>query len=105
MRMMRRRLVEATADTPFPVRPVWFNAWLYSREKALWRALISRVLEEVRQFPTLDQDALDSLRRLETRLYPPAAPAGGHLTLAPGALPGLDGASLPALTCLELLRR
>ncbi len=105
MSMVRRRLEEETADTPFPVRPVWFNAWLYSREKALWRALISRVLEKVRQFPTLDQEALDSLRRLEARLYPPAAPAGGHLTLASGALPGLDGASLPALTCLELLRR
>ena len=105
MRMVRRRLVEETTNTRFPVRPVWFNAWLYSREQALWRALISRVLEEVRQFSTLDQEALNSLRRLETRLYPPTAPAGGHLTLAPGALPGLDGASLPAITCLELLRR
>lgn len=104
MRMVERRLLETT-QSGFFVQPVWFNAWLYSREQALWRALISHVLEQVRAFPTLDQKALDDLRRLETRLYPPTADTGGHLTLAPGTLPGLDGASLPALTCLELLRR
>ena len=37
MRMVRRRL-EATAESEFPVRTVWFNAWLYNREEALWRA-------------------------------------------------------------------
>jgi formylglycine-generating enzyme required for sulfatase activity len=104
MRMVRRRL-EATAESEFPVRTVWFNAWLYNREEALWRALISRVLDAARTFPTLDEAARDTLRGLEARLYPPTAPPGGHLTLAPGALAGLDGGSLPTLTGLELLRR
>jgi len=103
MRMVRRR-PEATAGTDFPVRTVWFNAWLYSREEALWRALISRMLEAVRQFP-LDEDAQKDLRQLEARLYSPTLPSGGHLTLPPGKLPELGGASLPTLTGLELLRR
>jgi len=85
MSMVRRRL-EATGETGFAVRAVWFNAWLYSREEALWRALISRVLAAARAFPTLDRAVRDDLGQLEARLYPPAAPAGGHLTLTPGAL-------------------
>jgi formylglycine-generating enzyme required for sulfatase activity len=104
MRMVQRRL-EETDDTDFVVRPVWFNAWLYSREQALWRGLVSRVLAEVRGFPSLNCDARDELRRLEARLYPPTAPSGGLLTLPPDALPGLGGGSLPTLTGLELLRR
>ena len=104
MRMVRRRL-DATTDTDFPVRTAWFNAWLYHREEALWRALISRVLEAARGFPTLDPSARKDLRQLEARLYCPTPPAGGHLALGPEALPGLDGASLPTLTGLELLRR
>ncbi|MBC7251484.1 MAG: hypothetical protein H5T62_14525 [Anaerolineae bacterium] len=40
MRMVYRRL-QATVETEFPVRAVWFNAWLYSREEAFWRALIA----------------------------------------------------------------
>jgi hypothetical protein len=31
-----------TLDTKFPVRAAWFNAWLYSHQQSLWRALISR---------------------------------------------------------------
>jgi formylglycine-generating enzyme required for sulfatase activity len=104
MRMVQRRL-EETDVADFVVRPVWFNAWLYSREQALWRALVSRVLAEVRGFPSLSCDARDDLRRLEARLYPPTAPTGGLLTLPPDALPGLGGGSLPTLTGLELLRR
>lgn len=103
MRMVRNRL-EATANSDFPIRTVWFNAWLYSREEALWRALISRVLETVRRF-ALDDAARKELRQLEARLYPPAAPTGSQLTLPPGRLPGLGNASLPTLTGLELLRR
>lgn len=32
----------------FPVQTLWFNAWLYSREEALWRALILSVIEATR---------------------------------------------------------
>jgi formylglycine-generating enzyme required for sulfatase activity len=104
MRMVHRRLQE-TENTDFVVRPVWFNAWLYSREQALWRALVSRVLGEVRGFPSLACGAQDKLRLLEARLYQPTALTGGLLTLPPDALSGLGGGSLPTLTGLELLRR
>jgi len=104
MRMVQRRL-EATIGTPFPVRAVWFNAWLYSHQPALWRALISRVLDGVRGFPTLSEAVQAELRQLEARLYGAAAPAGGHLTLPAGALAGLEDAALPPLMGLELLRR
>jgi SAM-dependent methyltransferase len=89
----------------FPVRSVWFNAWLYSREQALWRALIACVLEGVRALPGLDDGSLDDLRWLEARLYSPVAPSGGRVRLRPGCLPGLDGGPLPTLTGLELVRR
>ncbi|MFN2226340.1 MAG: SUMF1/EgtB/PvdO family nonheme iron enzyme, partial [Anaerolineae bacterium] len=104
MRMVQRRLEEEGEPT-FPVCTVWFNAWLYSREQALWRALISRVLDGARGFPTLGDDAQRTLDRLESRLYGTAAPAAGHLVLPAGSLPGLEGAALPPLMGLELLRR
>jgi formylglycine-generating enzyme required for sulfatase activity len=104
MRMVQRRL-ETTLGTGFPVRAVWFNAWLYSHQPALWRALISRVLDGVRGFDTLDDAARADLRQLESRLYGAAPPASGHLTLPAGALRGLEGAALPPLMGLELLRR
>jgi formylglycine-generating enzyme required for sulfatase activity len=89
----------------FPVRTVWFNAWLYSREQALWRALVSRVLREVRLFPTLGDKEKDNLRHLEVRLYPPTTPTSGHFQLSSNVLPGLGGAVLPPLTCLEVMKR
>lgn len=104
MRMVQYEL-EKTEGTDFVVRPVWFNAWLYSREQALWRALISRVLEKVHGFQTLDSKAQESLQRLEARLYPPTIPSHGYLTLPSDALSGFGDGSLPTLTGLELLRR
>jgi predicted KAP-like P-loop ATPase len=74
MQMVRRRLNDTLA-TAFPVRTVWFNAWLYSHQPALWRALISRVLDGVRGFATLDQAARADLRQLEARLYGPGPAA------------------------------
>ena len=104
MRMVQREL-EEDPDPEIPVRTVWFNAWLYSRERALWRALISRVIDGARGFLGQNQEALDTLARLESRIYGVAAPAGGHLVLPTGALAGLEGAALPPLMGLELLRR
>ncbi len=105
MRMVQRQLVERTTGTKFVVRTVWFNAWLYSHQPALWRALISRVLDGVRGFPTLGETARANLRQLEARLYGATTPSGGHLTLPAGALSGLEEAALPPLMGLELLRR
>ncbi|MFQ5616689.1 MAG: P-loop NTPase fold protein [Anaerolineales bacterium] len=105
MRMVQRRLAERTAGADFPVRAVWFNAWLYSHQPALWRALISRVLHGARGFETLSKADRANLRQLEARLYGAAAPAGGHLTLPAGALAGLSDAALPPVMGLELLRQ
>jgi formylglycine-generating enzyme required for sulfatase activity len=52
----------------------WFDAWKYDRQETLWRALLLRVLEEVRvvvdQAGTANRkDDLASLDDLETSLY------------------------------------
>jgi formylglycine-generating enzyme required for sulfatase activity len=104
MRMVQRQLVNA-ANPDFAVRAVWFNAWLYSQQPALWRALISQVLRGVRNFPSLHDEAKAELSQIEARLYGVSPASGGHLTLPAGALPGLKDAALPPLLGLELLRR
>ncbi|CAG0940810.1 Hercynine oxygenase [Anaerolineae bacterium] len=103
MRMVER-LVTEDPDPDFPVQPVWFNAWLYSQQQSLWRALISRVLNAVHQFKTLDRKARENLRDLEARLYSMPSP-GSQMVLPAGQLAELSGASLPPLMGLELLRR
>ncbi len=54
MRMVERQLKERTQEEQqaFAVLPIWFNAWLYSREGTLWRALIARVLTVTRAIRT-----------------------------------------------------
>jgi formylglycine-generating enzyme required for sulfatase activity len=91
-------------DPAFPIQTVWFNAWLYSQQQSLWRALISRVLNAVHQFKTLDQKARENLRNLEARLYSMPS-TGSQMVLPTGTLAELSGASLPPLMGLELLRR
>ncbi len=49
MQMIENRLHASSTDD-FPVRTVWFNAWLYSREETLWRALLGHILKAVREF-------------------------------------------------------
>lgn len=57
---------------------VWFNAWKYNQEDALWRAMILHVLEALRPPPEQDtatqanpsrKKLLDDLERLEESLY------------------------------------
>lgn len=110
MTMIQRRLEQTlepgpTRETKFPVRGVWFNAWLYSHQQSLWRALISRVLSGVRGFPELKEEAHDELDRIEARLYGASSSTGSQLTLPADAIAGLGGAALPPLMGLELLRR
>ncbi|MEA3309847.1 MAG: SUMF1/EgtB/PvdO family nonheme iron enzyme [Chloroflexota bacterium] len=104
MQMVQDRLAK-TAESDFPIRTIWFNAWLYSRERALWRALIARVVQSVRRFALADAQQA-TLDQLEERLYQPAS-AGDErlLLLPPGSVPGLEtmGAFTPA--SLDLLRR
>ena len=104
MRMVQRGL-EEQGKPSFPIRTVWFNAWLYSHQESLWRALISCVLGGVSGFNTLSDDARAALPHLEARLYPAGTPASGFLTMPAGVLAELQGASLPPLMGLELLRR
>ena len=51
MRMMRRRIDERPVEEreAFPIQTIWFNAWMYSREESLWRALLLHVLGGVRR--------------------------------------------------------
>ena len=104
MSMVKRRL-DVSAEGEFPVRTIWFNAWLYSQQQALWRALISRVLNETHNFTTLDGVARPTLRRLESRLYGATSTSGSQLTLPANAVPGLGDATLPPLMGLELMLR
>ncbi len=104
MRMVERQVTTQPAPN-FSVQAVWFNAWLYSQQQSLWRALISRVLNAAHHFPTLDDAARRLLIHLETRLYGTTAATGGQLTLPGAALRGLSGVTLPPLMGLELMLR
>lgn len=104
MQMVRHSLDETTT-TDFPVHSVWFNAWLYSREDALWRALIARVLEGARRFVQGNDKHIAQLNRLESRLYQATEPANGSLTLPPDLIPGIGATAFPARTGLELWKR
>jgi len=75
MRMIEHALRETQKENQPKVLSVWFNAWQYDRDEALWRALLLCVLEALRN--TLDQDQqeeeqsnfLKHLNRLEESLY------------------------------------
>ena len=103
MRMVQGRLDALDAE-PLSLRTVWFNAWLYSRERAVWRSLIARVVQSVRQFD-LTGDHRAALDQLEARLYQPARGADERIVLPPGCVPGLDGVGTVTPAGLELLRR
>ncbi len=49
---------------------VWFNAWKYDKEDALWRALLLRTVATVREaIPEDTEEAQSDLRDLEDTLY------------------------------------
>jgi hypothetical protein len=75
---------------------VWFNAWLYSREASLWRALITRVLSKLRNDRDIEKDteATHSLDTLAHQLHRAAGPSElGDLTLTMADLLDKDRAS------------
>ena len=66
---------------------VWFNAWLYSGEESLGRALILRVLAELRREVGRDPEARKELDAIETQLYRGLDPASlGELIIGGEAL-------------------
>lgn len=55
--------------------PIWFNAWLYSKEDLLWRALISQVMAGIRTMPIPngsqeeEEQKTQYLKDLDRQLY------------------------------------
>lgn len=49
MRMVERRLKSSDTENNRMTHSIWFNAWLYSKEDALWRALITQVMAGIRR--------------------------------------------------------
>jgi formylglycine-generating enzyme required for sulfatase activity len=68
MRLIKDTLDHTTDKTQF--KTVWFDAWTFDKEEALWRALILLVLRAVRKDIPRDNDkALKKLDDLEASLY------------------------------------
>jgi len=90
MKMIEARLKRATSNGEGGGRQtytVWFNAWLYSKEEALWRALVMQVLARVRRIRDLDEEAVAKLNTLSDQLDRAARPAElGHLSIAAARL-------------------
>ncbi len=55
MTMLRDRVAGGTGQTARPLhRTVWFNAWKYNQEDALWRALLLILLDDLEQLLEAD---------------------------------------------------
>ncbi len=99
------------AEGQQPARPyltVWFNAWLYSNEQSLGRAMILRVLAELRREVGRKPEARRALDSMEADLHRTALPTSlGELVISGQALIGGEqgGAEfkLPLATGLSLL--
>jgi formylglycine-generating enzyme required for sulfatase activity len=82
-----------------PHLTVWFNAWLYSQEQALWRALILHVLAEVRRARGADPAIRQELDRLEGQLQQVAAPMElGSLSITAADLLSEEGTGSARIT-------
>jgi len=78
---------------------VWFNAWLYSKEKALWRALVTQVLTGVRRIRDLDPTAATALAALSDQLYRTVGPSElGHLSIMAAELLKEEGTGSAQIT-------
>ncbi|MFZ5915742.1 MAG: SUMF1/EgtB/PvdO family nonheme iron enzyme [Chloroflexota bacterium] len=115
MQMIRRQLVawqrqqaRSEANQERKLLTVWFNAWRYNRDAALWQALVLRVLTVLRAEMRGNQNALDLLDRIEVNLYRAANPASlGELVIEGQSLFGGGEAGaqfrLPTSVGLDLL--
>lgn len=65
--------VDAKPPASNGFRSVWFDAWKYDKEDALWRALLMRVIDSLRVWEGDEETTPDELKsdieRLEQRLY------------------------------------
>jgi len=77
MRLVQESLESGRTTTHMEAHTVWFNAWKYHEEDALWRALIIRVLDELRPPNPQEGEKLtdaelvltEKLNDLESSLY------------------------------------
>lgn len=71
MRLVQEKLeLDSRTTMHKEAHTVWFNAWKYHEEDALWRAFIIRVLDELRPCPPKpDSELTQELDDLEASLY------------------------------------
>ena len=67
MKLVQEDLPRQAGQGHWRALPVWFNAWQYDRDEALWRALILTVLDGLRLDAPPDQT--EALDRVEESLY------------------------------------
>jgi hypothetical protein len=77
MKMVENGLLAAAKneDDVRAIYPIWFNAWLYTKEKSLWRALIMQVLSHIRKHKKDDKLAQIQLDILTQQLYRAVGPS------------------------------
>ncbi len=99
MRLIKDSLDKRDDKTKF--KTLWFDAWTFDKEDALWRAMILLVLKEIRkEIPEADKDSAKKLDDLEASLYRDVdREEVGGLTIdwdkaAKGAVSGLTRLSL-----------
>lgn len=66
LRLVQEELLRQPGEGHWRALPVWFNAWQYDRDDALWRALILTVLDSLRK---AEPGAVEELDRIEASLY------------------------------------
>ena len=104
MKMIEAGLKSASRDAQDGRQtfPVWFNAWLYSKEETLWRALVMQVLAGVRRIRDLGPEAKAELDALADQLHRSVGPSElGRLTIRVTDLLKEDGTG-SALISLNL---
>ncbi len=78
---------------------IWFNAWLYSKEDTLWRALVMQVLTGMRRIRDLDDTARAELDQLADQLYRAVGPSElGTLSITAAELLKEEGTSAAHIT-------
>lgn len=101
MKMIEKGLRRAARDgvSERQTHTIWFNAWFYSKEEALWRALVMQVLSGVRKWHRDDPAVLQDLNELTEHLHRAAGPAElGHLSIAAADLLKEGGAGGAQIT-------
>ena len=101
MRMIERGLKRTAQDRESDQQTyvIWFNAWLYSKEDALWQALVMQVLAGVRKWHRRDPVAIKRIDELAEYLHRAAGPAElGHLSISAADLLTKEGTGSPQIT-------